>query len=216
MLLAWFRVEQVGAQDGYHGERDKKGSRHADDGGNGDRGKKPSLDAAQSEQRNENEDDQHGGVEDRRPHFGRSQGDNLEFWFGLLGGGIFPEASKDIFHIDDGVVHHHTDGDGKAAEGHGVYGKPEKVEDNNGHRQRQRNGCQGDEGDAEVEQKEKEHHRDHDGAVEQGLLEVADSDFDEVRLTVEHHRFGTGRQSGLQFLDFFLHCASQADGVEAG
>jgi hypothetical protein len=40
---------------------------------------------------------------------------------------VFTQAAEDVFDIDDGVVDDHADGDGEAAEGHGVHADAEGI-----------------------------------------------------------------------------------------
>ena len=42
---------------------------------------------------------------------------------------VLTQATHDVFHRDDGVVHQRPHGDGDAAQGHGVYGRADGFQD---------------------------------------------------------------------------------------
>ncbi len=123
---------------------------------------------------------------------------------------------KHVFHIHDGVVDHHADGDGEATESHGVYGDVE------GPKHQQRNGKthghghERDEGRAEVEQEEKQHHHDHDGPITNGLGEVADGVIDKVLLLEKLEGFDAGGQAGVEFGEGGGDLRGESPGIETG
>jgi hypothetical protein len=88
-------------------------------------------DAFQAEQRQEDENDEHGGVEDGVSNLAGGGGDDFQrgLWRGL--GGVLLESAIDVFHIHNRVIHDHADGDGEAAEGHGIQANAEEFKDQN-------------------------------------------------------------------------------------
>ena len=60
----------------------------------------------------------------------------------LVGGerGVLAQPPEDVLHVDDGVVDQRADGDGHAAQGHGVDRRPERLQDQHRRDERQRDG----------------------------------------------------------------------------
>jgi hypothetical protein len=77
---------------------------------------------------------------------------------GILEGAVLPEASQDVFHIDNGVIYNDPHSNGKSSQGHGVEAHAEPLQDRYRREQRERNGGRGDGRRAEIEQEE---HQDH-------------------------------------------------------
>jgi hypothetical protein len=90
-----------------------------------------------------------------------------------LGQAVFLQAAQHVFDIHHRVVHQLADGDGQAAQRHGVDRQAEVAEHQRRHQQRHRNGHQRDQRGAHVEQEQEQHDRHQDRAVAQGLLDVA-------------------------------------------
>ncbi len=90
--------------------------------------KRPSM-PDMREQRQEHEHDDGGGVEDARAHLdGGRRHDLLDRYAGRgpPRGAMQAEAAIDVLDVDHGIVHQRTDGDGEAAERHGVERQPHR------------------------------------------------------------------------------------------
>jgi hypothetical protein len=107
-------------------QRDDERRDHADDRRDGDGREELALDAAQSEQRQEHQDDEHGGVEDGVSHFAGCASDDLQP--GPGGTGVLAQAAEDVLHVHDRIIHHHADGDREPAERHAVHLRSEPLE----------------------------------------------------------------------------------------
>ena len=101
---------------------------------------------------------------------------------GFLQQGIFTQPSENVFHIDDCVINNHADGDGEAAQRHGVHTDVESEEDKHGDGKGHRHRHEGDEGGAKIQQEKKQNDRHHDRTVANGFHEVTDGVVDEVLL----------------------------------
>ena len=95
---------------------------------------------------------------------------------------ILPQPTKDIFHVDNGIVYELAYSYGETSERHRVDREMEHLEDDRRRYKGERNGSEGDRGCPEVQQEEEQNDNDQDGAVAQRLLHVADGGLDEVRL----------------------------------
>ena len=140
---------------GYY-EGDAEGDKHAP------------LDATEEEERQETGDDDERGIEDGETDLARGVVDNFDDGSSLFGreGEILADAVVDIFNIDNGIVDQRSDGYSNAAEGHGVDGDSEPVEDEYGDDDREREGDDRDQGGAEIHQEDEQHDDDKDSALE--------------------------------------------------
>ena len=180
--------QQVVGQHRRDGDRDDHAGEDGDDVGHAERREQAALDAGQDEQRHEHQHDDEGGVDDGGAHFQRRPGDDFRDRPRLGQIAIELEAAQDVLHAHHRIVHQFADGDGQAAQGHGVDGQAEVAEHQRGHQQRQRDRRQRDQRGTDVEQEQEEDHRHQDGAVAQRFLDVGHRMFDEVRLPEEELR----------------------------
>ena len=189
--LSGLGVEQEGAEDRDDRQRDDERRRHADDGGDRDGGEEPALHAGEAEQRQEDQDDQDGGVEDRGSDLAGGPGDHLEL--GQRGGERrrSPCSRRNTFSTS--TMASSTTMPMATARPPRVIEftlSPKRSNTRIVIAERERDGGQRDEGDAEVEQEEEQDERHHDGAVAERFLQVADGEVDEVGLAVEGDEFG--------------------------
>ena len=128
--------------------------------------------------------------------------------------GILAQAAKDVLDVDDRIVHQFADGDGQAAQGHGVDADAGEFEDDEGDDKGERNGDQRDERRPGVEQEQDEHEGDEDGGVAHDLDDVVDAGLDEM-LLAEHVvvQFHPRRQGGAQFGHGFFDGPGQRDRI---
>ena len=128
---------------------------------------------------------------------------------------VLPQAAVDILHVHNRIIDHHADGDRQAAEGHRVDRDAGELEIEPGHDERKGYGGQRDRRGAEVEQEEKKHDDDHDGAVPDRFLHVLDRRLDEIGLFEQLVDFYVRRQRLADLRQRRLNLAREADGVDA-
>ena len=90
-----------------------------------------------------------------------------------------------IFDHDDGGVHHGADGNGDAAQAHDVAGQPNTLHRQQGEQHGQRQSQNGDQGAAEVEQKDEADQADDDAFFDQLLAQVGDRVLDQLGTVVD-------------------------------
>ena len=88
----------------------------------------------------------------------------------------------DVFYRDDAVVHHFANGDGQAAQGHGIDADTQCIHYQQAADEGHRHGNEGDERGAPVHQEQEQHRDDDQCAFQQGDIEVVHRRFDEVGL----------------------------------
>ena len=178
---------------------------------------KPSFDTGQREQRHEHQHDDYGGIDDGRAHFQRRGGDHLRHWAWRRGQTVQLEPAQHVFDTDHGIVDQFADGDGQAAEGHGVDRQAEVMEDQRRGQQRHRDRHQRNDGGADIEQEQEQDHRNQDGPVAQRFLDVVHRVLDEVGLLEEEvGRFDPLGQAFAQFCDSLFDFASKGHAVGGG
>ena len=183
------------------GDRNDHAGKDGNDVGHAQRREQATLDAGQDEQRHEHQHDDHGRIDDRRAHFQRRRRDHFGHRPRFRQRAVELEAAQDVLDADHGIVHQLADGDGQPAQRHGVDGQAEIAEYQRRHQQRERDGRQGDQCRADIEQEEEEDHRHQDGAVAQRLHDVADRVLDEVSLLEEELRRLDALGQGLRQVD---------------
>jgi len=72
---------------------------------------------------------------------------------------IFTQPAQDVFHVNNRIIHHFTDGDGQSAERDGVERNAELVERQDRREQRKWDRRQGNERRAKMAKEQKQHHR---------------------------------------------------------
>ena len=72
---------------------------------------------------------------------------------------MFPHPAQNVFHGDDGVVHHHADDRRQAAERHRIERDAEVIEHNDRREQRQWNGGKRNKSRPQIEQEQEQHDR---------------------------------------------------------
>src|SRR5450830_1144320 len=109
-----------------------------------------------------------------------------------------------IFDHDHGGIDHGANGDGDAAQRHDVRVHPLVVHYRKGDQDtdRQRHDCH--EGRAQVEQEDSTDDGDHDEFLDQLVLEVVYSAFDQVRPVVGGYQFDACRQACFQLIELDL------------
>jgi hypothetical protein len=129
---------------------------------------------------------------------------------------VLAQSAEDVFHIHDGIIHDHADGDGEAAEGHAVHADVEPLEDQHRDAEGERHRHEGDERGAEVQQEQEQNDRDHDGPVTNGFGEIADGVINEVLLLEQQRGLDALREGGLEFVQRGLDLLGELSCVKAG
>ena len=115
----------------------ERGSGHGIGLGEGQRFEKPSFLGLQGKDGNEGHGNHQQGVKKRGAHLGGGLTDDLPvLLFALIAFQVF----VGVFDHDDGSIHHGSDGNGNAAQGHNVGVNPLVVHHRKGHQDRQRQG----------------------------------------------------------------------------
>ena len=126
------------------------------------------------------------------------------------------QATDDVLHGDDGIIHQSADRYGQPTQGHGVDGRPEGRDGQHPCDQRQGDRQRGDQRRPDIaeEQEQNKHHQD--GAVAHGHRDVVDGDLDEVGLPEVLALDGyAGRQVLLHLGHDPVDCRGQLKGVGA-
>src|SRR5580765_1751031 len=111
-----------------------------------ERSKETTLKACQCKNRKKNERDDERGKDYRAANFKGGVKDNGEYFAGAdrLARLAFTKPAKNIFHVNDGVVHNFPESDCKSAKSNGVNGDAKFLQHDDCGQKRQRYGGQGD------------------------------------------------------------------------
>ena len=171
--------------------------------GEGERREQPPLLGLQREDRNERERDDQERREERRPHLDRRIPDHPP----LLGVrehtsrmGLMPDLHVlvGVFDHDDRGVHHRSDGDRDAPEGHDVGVDPLVVHDDERRQHAQRQRHDRNKGGPQMKEERRAHECDDEELLDQLTREILHRALDESRAIVRGDDFDTGRQARLQ------------------
>ena len=88
-----------------------------------------------------------------------------------------------VFHIHNGIINQRADGNGHTAKTHGIYRQAHKVEYQNGCKQGNGDGYDGNEGGTDIGKEQNQNDSHKETAFDERALHVADSTFNETRLT---------------------------------
>ncbi len=210
--------EQQVAECRRHRQRHRERRDDRDDVRHPKRTEEATLDAREEEQRHEHHADHDRREHHRRPDLVARRTDDLGDRSTLVGGPtrVLAQASQHVLDVDDGVVDQFADGDRKAAERHHVDGQAERPQDQQGHRDRQRQGRQGHQRRPGVDEEQGQDHRDDHRGLEQDLQDVVDRTLDEAArpegVPIEHH---ARRHRRLDLIEDLVDSAGQFEGVGA-
>ncbi len=127
------------------------------------------------------------------------------------------QAPQDVLHDNDGVVHQGPQCDRHAAQGHGIDGAAEALEDQDSGHQGERDGQQGDQGGAAAGQEQQHDYHHQNRAVAQRLQQIVDRHRDEVGLAKDMaFDLHACRQRLLDFGNHQVQSLSQLQGIGAG
>ena len=206
-------------QRGRHDNRHAQGCQERHDVGVGQGGEQQALHTRQSEDRQEDEHDDHGGKHDRRTDLERGIAYHRRGRTALSRRqqGVLTQSAHHVLHIDNRVVHERADGDGQSAKRHRVDGHVETAKHENRRGQRERDGGQRDGGSAHVGQKREHHDDDQQTAITQRRDHVVDRHLDEVGLSEDPPIDGDPlRQIQLQRVELTIEPFGHLDRVGAG
>ena len=88
-----------------------------------------------------------------------------------------------ILHIHNGIVNQRADSNGHTAKTHGIYSQSQKVEHQDGCKQGNGDGDDGNEGRSDIGKEQNQNDGHKETAFDERALHVADSTFNETRLT---------------------------------
>ena len=208
--------QQIGGQRRDDGERHDERGDHGHDGRDPDGSEEPAFNAAEGEERDENQDDYESRIKDGIPHLRGRVGDHAQKRPRLGRVPVLAQAAIDVFHVDDRVVHDHADGDGEAAEGHRIDADAGELEIEAGDNEGERDRGERDRGRAEIQQEKEQHDDHHDGTVADGLLDVGDGRLDEVGLLEQLEYLHVGRQGLADVHERGLDLARERDRINSG
>ena len=214
-----FRSQHVARHDRCQRHGYQQRGQQRDDEGDAERFEHASLHSAEEEERHEGDDGDESGVHDGDADFARGVVNHLQAFlpFGFGTGIVFPQPFVDILHVDDGVVYERADGDGHAAEAHGVDGMPRKAHDDDGDEQRQGHGRERDERHAAVHQEYQQHEDDEEGSLDEGVFDVVYRAVDEARLPEDIGRYlHVVRKARTELGDGRIECFGEVDGAGVG
>ncbi|GJE45107.1 hypothetical protein AEGHOMDF_4301 [Methylobacterium soli] len=173
--------QQQHGERGRDGERHPEGGNHGQDVGEAQGAEQAAGDARQGKDREEHQKDREGRVGHSRAHLEDRVEHHPPLRPRLAQAAVLAQAPHHVLDADYRVVHHLADGDGEAAERHGVEALAERLERQDGRDQRERNGDGADHAGAPIVQEGEQHHDDEEAAERQGLQDVVVGDPDEVR-----------------------------------
>jgi hypothetical protein len=171
--------QEQGGESRRQGEGDQQRGKGGGDVGIPERSEKSSLDAAEKEDRKENERHDERGVDDGAADFQRRFEDDAEDRQRLREPAILPKSPEDVLHVDDGVVHHLPDGDRQSSQRHGVQGRPGAAQDEDRREQGDGNRGEADGRGPEVHEEQNQDDGHQDGSEPESALEVSHRPLDE-------------------------------------
>jgi len=205
------------------GKRRGKRQRHhqrSHDGRNiGDcqRAEQAAGDAGQRQYRHEHQRHDEGGVDHCTAYFERCVQYHLRRIQRRGQQAVFAQAPENVFHIDNGIVHHLADGDGESAQRHGIEADAEVIQHDHRSQQRERNRGGRNDRCARVEQEQEQHDQHQRSADQQRGAQVADRGFNEVGRTeqvgIQRHAFGS--EGGFELREALFQRPGHGQGIRA-
>jgi hypothetical protein len=188
MIMNDQRRQQVGREHRRDDDRNQQRSQNGNDVSDAERHEQPPFDAGQREQRDEDQRDDQGRIDDRRAHLQRGGNHRLEDRIRLAPGRFLAQPAQDVLDIDHRIVDQLANRNRQPAQRHRVDRQPQPLEDQYCDQDRERDGSQRNQHGAQVAE-EKEQHSGHQTASHQQLeLQVADRRLNEISLAENHLR----------------------------
>ena len=214
-----FSAQQVTAQHRGQGQCHHGGSKQRHDEGNAQRHQHTTFHPGQEEKRNKAHNDNQRGVQNRHTYLTRSIEHHLTYRLAFFRREhlVFPQVLPHVFHVDNGIVHQRTDGNGHTSQTHGIDAQSHVVQYQNGYYQGKRKGNQRNNRRTRIGQEQEKHDDHKDGAFIQRFLYVADGAFNEARLAEHIGRdFHILRQVLLQIGQCLLQLFRQGNRTRVG
>ena len=177
--------EEHRSQHRRHRDRHQQRGEQGNDIGQPERHHQAPLDPREKEQRHKNQHDDQRGEDDGTLNFLGRQKYHVHgrFAFPRVLLVVLAQAPDHVLDHDDGIIDQRAQGNGDAAQGHGVDRCAEHLERQDGGHQRQRQRHQGDRRRAHRKQEGEDDGDDKDRPVAQRRHQVGNRDFDKVGLT---------------------------------
>ena len=189
------------AQGRRNGERDDHRGHHGQAIGDGERLEERARQAADEKDRDQHDDIDQRGVNDRLANFERGFEDDSGGRFLDAFLAILAQAADDVLDVDDGIVDHDADRDDETGQDHRIERRAGVIQHEDAGHEREGNGQQADERGPPFEQEGDDNHRHEQAAEQQRRLQIVERDFDEIGRS-ENGRIDLHfRQTGLNFFD---------------
>ncbi len=172
----------------------------------------PSLLRLEREDRQERHCNDEEREEQRRAHLARRL--DQDFRASLAGGSALQMLVGVLDH-DDGGVDHGADGNGDAAQAHDVGRDPERVHEDVGDEDAQRQRQDGNQRAARMQQEDDAHERNDQAFLGECRLERRDRALDQLGAVVDGHDLGAGGQAGGNLRELCLHVVDDGERVLA-
>ena len=199
--------QELGAHHGHIGARQQEGTEHGEGDGQGQRTEQKAAHAWLQRHRR-----QHDVCRQRRHQYGN------HYFDGAVEGGqqtrlAHPVVPMGVFQAHDGVIHQRTDGQGHAAQRHGVDGVAGDVQADDRPQDGQRNGRAGDQRHAPIAQENQNHDRHQNGADDAFLNQTVNCLAHENRLIHHEIQLGAGRAVFLHEGDVLSDAIGNVEGT---
>ena len=197
-----------------HCRTERQRQEQRDGGGGGDRYRELAIelagDAADERRRDEDGQQHQGDGDERHPHLVHGDARGLERAQALL------QLALDVLHHDDGVVDDDADRQHQAEQRQHVEREAERLHHRARADQRDGNGNDRDERGAPCLEEQEHDQHDQDGRFENGNIELADRDLDELGWVVGQAVLESLGKALRHLLDGVLDALGGAHGVGAG
>ena len=193
------RREQQGAQHGHQGESRRGGHDHDDAHNPAQLPEHDTRHAIDHGKRQEHAQHGEGGCNNGNTHLGGA------VHGGFLGFLSTLDVGSHILQYHNGIVHHHTHGNGQGAHGDDIQGVTRKEQVHQGCQQGDGDGQHHDEGPPPPAQEQEHHQHHHQEGDEDGLEQGADGIEDVGRRVYHRIDLDVAGKVGLDLLERLLH-----------
>ena len=133
-------AQEIATKHRSQGQGHERRGKQGHDEGDAQRHQHTAFHTAQEEQGHEAHHNNQGRVEDRHTHFFRSFEHHFQnaSAFSFRQESVFTQTLPHVFHIDNGIVHQRTDGNGHTTQTHGIDTQSQVVQGQDSHHQCQR------------------------------------------------------------------------------
>ncbi len=181
-------ADEVVAESGRPGERERQRSEQRHAYRDGQRAEEDAVHAGHRDQRQENDDRRDRGAEQRHADFADGAANGLRARLARIA------MHHDVLHHHDGVVDHQPDGGGETAQRHQVEALAQQAQRDERDRDGGGNHQAGDERSAPIAQEQHHDQRGQHEAQQDGVAHALDGFVDDLRLIVEGFELHALRQ----------------------